>query len=78
MDISGIIQILQTIVTSLPGAITTAKQLYDLGAKLYETANGKAPSAAEQAQLESQIDSDVMEALTPLPPAQPGDPDFTG
>lgn len=77
MEITAIIAILQTVVQELPGAITTVEQLYALGTKFFAAANGTAPTAAEQAQLQSAIDSDVADALTPLPDPQPGDPDAT-
>lgn len=76
MPIATIIALLQTVVANLPGAITTAGQLYDLGKKFFETTNGKAPTTAEIVALEAAIDADVIEALKPLPPAQPGDPDY--
>ena len=76
MPIAAIIAILQTVIQELPGAITTVEQLYALGTKFFTAANGTAPTSDEQTQLEVAIDSDVTEALTPLPPAQAGDPDF--
>lgn len=76
MTIAAIITILQTVVAELPGAITTVEQLYALGQKFFTATNGTAPTADEVAQLRAQIDSDVADALTPLPPAVPGDPDF--
>jgi hypothetical protein len=74
--ITTVISVLQLIVQNMPGAITTAQSLYDLGNKLFATIGGRAPTADEQDQLEAQIDSDVIDALSPLPPAQQGDPDF--
>lgn len=76
MGIAEIIAVLQVVVAQLPGAITTAEQLYDLGSKLFATVNGREPTDAEVEELEAQIDADVAESLTPLPPAQPGDPDY--
>lgn len=76
MPIASIIALLQTVVSTLPGAITTATQLYDLGKKFFAVTNGTAPSADEMLQLQAAIDADVAIALQPLPPAQPGDPDF--
>lgn len=76
MEIGAIIAILQTVVTELPGAITTVTQLVDLGKKFFSAANGRDPTPDEIAQLRAQIAADVAEALTPLPPAQPGDPDY--
>lgn len=73
----SVIAILQVVVANLPGAITTAEQLYDLGMKLYATTNGTEPTDADKAQLQAAIDADLIVALTPLPPAQAGDPDFT-
>jgi len=78
MGVAGIIAILQVVVANIPGAITTAEQLYDLGKKLFATINGVDPTEDELAALEAAIDSDVIEALSPLPPPQPGDPDFKG
>ncbi len=75
--IPAIIAILQTVITELPGAITTVEQLYALGSKFFTAANGTEPTADEQTQLRTAIDADVAEALTPLPPAQQGDPDFS-
>jgi hypothetical protein len=76
MPIASIIAILQVIVANLPGAITTASQLVDLGTKLFSTINGKAPTADEIMQLQAAIDADVTLALAPLPEPQVGDPDF--
>lgn len=76
MDVAGIIAILQVVVENLPGAINTGSELVDLGKKLFSTINGREPTAAEIANLETQIDADVADALEPLNPAQPGDPDF--
>lgn len=76
MNITGIIGILQTILVNLPGAVTTAQQLTDLGAKLYASINGHEPTEAEKTELQAAIDSDVIQALIPLPEAQPGDPDY--
>lgn len=76
MPIAAIIAILQTVITELPGAIRTGQQLYELGKKFFSAANGREPTPEEVAELRAAIDADVAEALTPLPPAQPGDPDF--
>jgi hypothetical protein len=76
MPIASIIALLQVVVANLPGAISTTEQLVDLGKKFFAAANGTAPTAAEIAQLEAAIDADVTLALSPLPPAQPGDPDY--
>ena len=77
MPIAGIIALLQVVVANLPGAITTVEQVYDLGHKFFTSINGTAPTQAEKDQLNAAIDADVATALVPLPPAQPGDPDFT-
>ena len=77
MPIAGIISLLQLVVANLPGAITTATQLYDLGHKFFTSINGQAPTQAEKDQLNAAIDADVATALEPLPPAQPGDPDYS-
>lgn len=76
MGVAEIISILLLVVKELPGAIETTTQLIDLGKKLFATVNGREPTEQEVADLEEQIEADVAEALTPLPPAQPGDPDY--
>jgi len=74
--VATVVAILQTVIQELPGAITTAQALYSLGQKFFQTIAGRAPTADEVKQLEDQIDADVITALEPLPPAQPGDPDY--
>ena len=76
MDIAAIIGILQIVVQELPGAISTVEDLYGLGVKFATALNGTEPSDADKAALEAAIKSDLAEALTPLPDAQPGDPDY--
>ena len=76
MGVAEIISILLLVVRELPGAIQTVEQLVDIGKKMFATVNGREPTEQEIADLEEQIASDVAEALTPLPPAQPGDPDY--
>lgn len=78
MPIAAIIAILQTVITELPAAITTVQQLYALGTKFFAAVHGREPTQAEIDELRAAIDADVAEALEPLPPAQPGDPDFKG
>lgn len=70
------IALLQVVIENLPGAIRTATQLYDLGEKLFTSLQGREPTEDEKAQLRAEIDADVALALAPLPPAQPGDPDY--
>lgn len=76
MEVAAAIQLLQIIVANAPGAITTAEQLYAIGQEFMSTTNGTPPTADEITTLRASIDADVATALTPLPGAQPGDPDF--
>lgn len=76
MGVAEVISILLLVVRELPGAISTVEQLVDIGKKMFATVNGREPTEQEIADLEEQIAADVAEALTPLPPAQPGDPDY--
>lgn len=76
MGVAEIIGILLLVVKELPGAIKTTTELIDLGQKMFATVNGREPTPEEVADLEAQIEADVAEALTPLPPAEPGDPDY--
>ncbi len=77
MNVASVIALLQVVAQALSGAITTAEQLVDLGSKFMKTINGTDPTPEDIAALRAAIDADVAQALTPLPPAQPGDPDFT-
>lgn len=76
MGAMEIVSILLLVVKELPGAITTVEQLVDIGKRLFETTNGRPPTPEEEAAIEAAIMRDVAEALTPLPPAEPGDPDY--
>jgi len=76
MNVASVIALLQVVVSELPGAITTVEQLVSLGSKFMATTNGTDPTADEIAALRAAVDADVAEALSPLPPAQSGDPDF--
>jgi len=76
MGIAAIISLLQVVLKELPGAITTAEQLYNLGVKFAETTKGSGLTDQERSDLKAAIATDLAEALTPLPPAQPGDPDY--
>lgn len=78
MNVAAVIKVLQVILTELPGAVTTADQLVELGSKFMKASNGTAPTAQEIVDMRAAIDEDVAEALSPLPPAQPGDPDYRG
>lgn len=77
MNVSEVISLLQVVAASLPGAIKTSEELVSLGSKFYATINGEEPNPEEIAALRAAVDADVKLALTPLPPAQPGDPDYT-
>lgn len=76
MDFSTIIALLNVVVANLPGAIKTAEELYALGVQFFGVINNKPLTEEQRTALYAQIDADVAEALTPLPPARPGDPDF--
>lgn len=76
MNAAAIMALVQVVIQELPGAITTIQQLMDLGKKFFATANGREPTDSDIKDLEAAIDADVAAALTPLPPAEPGDPDY--
>lgn len=78
MDIATIVSLLKVAVTEAPSIISTGVDLVNLGTKFYETVNGTKPTDDEIAQLRAAVDADVAIALTPLPAAQPGDPDYVG
>jgi hypothetical protein len=76
MNFGMVVTLLQQVITYAPGVISTAEQLYTLGEKFAATLKGEEPTPEEIAALRANIDADVTIALAPLPPAQPGDPDY--
>lgn len=76
MNVALIIQLLQAVISAAPTVIQTGEQLYDLGIKFAHTLKGSEPTPEEIAALRAQIAIDIAIALEPLPPAQPGDPDY--
>lgn len=70
-SIATIIQILQAVIAAMPSVISTAEELYTIGQKVFETLNGRVPTDQEIADLQTQIDADVAEALTPIPDDPP-------
>ncbi len=76
MTIAVVLGLLQTVIENLPGAVATGSQLYALGEKFFATVKGRPPTQAEKDALRAAIAIDLAEALTPLPPAQLGDPDY--
>ena len=76
MNMAAISALLAIVIQELPGAITTIGQLVSLGEKFAASIKGEALSDADRASLRAQIETDVAAALTPLDPAQPGDPDY--
>lgn len=72
-----VLALLPIILQQLPGAVTTGEQLYDIGLRFYKSLHdGNDPTPEEVAQLRAAIETDENEALTPLLPPQPGDPDY--
>lgn len=75
MNVATIVNLLTVVSQVLPGAIATAEQLVDLGARFHATLEGREPTAEEIAALRAAVDADVAIALAPLPPPRPDDPD---
>lgn len=62
-----------------PTIIQTVDQIKPFAARLIDTIQGKTDiTDAELAELQAMVDALFAEAAKPLPPAQPGDPDYTG
>lgn len=75
--------ILTTVITAIglftkfaPTAVESAKKLYDFGSALYNNLAGTGLTKEQSAELEKKCDEMFERFMTPLPPAQPGDPDY--
>lgn len=62
----------------LPTAIKTGQNLMPFAEDLYKQISGQELSDDERAQLRARVDAAYARAEEPLPPPQPGDPDYTG
>ena len=80
MDPSAIASIVLTAVSTLikvaPQVIQTVKDFKPYAEALYGELTGQAPNDDQRATLAAGIDALFARLETPLPPAQPGDPDY--
>ena len=75
------IEVVSTILLKLlqaaPTIIQTVENVRPMAARLVDAIQGKTELSEEEiAQLQAGVDALLDEAMTPLPPAQPGDPDY--
>lgn len=80
MDTSAIISIVLTAVSTLvkvaPQVMQTVTDLKPYAQALYQELTGQAPTSDQNAALAAGIDALFARLETPLPAAQPGDPDY--
>lgn len=67
----------ETLAKLAPTFVSTWTDLKPFAVDLYTQFKGSAPTADELTVLEAQIDALAARLQVPLPPAQPGDPDYT-
>ena len=80
MDVSVVLSMVlsavQTFIKVEPQLAQTVNDLKPFAVALYQEWTGQAPTAAQETLIVSSIDAMFGRLETPLPPAQPGDPDF--
>jgi len=74
--ITTITTVIETAIKLEPQIIQGLNNLKIFGAALYQAFTGNAISADDQTTLEATIDNLYSQIVVPLPPAQPGDPDY--
>lgn len=78
MDIlATVLTVVETLTKLAPTFVSTWTDLKPFATTLYTQFKGSAPTADELTALEAQIDALAARLQIPLPPAQPGDPDYT-
>jgi len=81
MDIAAILDIVSQAVSIatkvFPVVETTVANVKVFATQLFQSLNGGTAATADQtAQIEAMVDSLFAQLEEPLPPAQPGDPDY--
>jgi hypothetical protein len=74
--LASVLTVIETLTKLAPTFVSTWNDLKPFAAQLYTQFKGEQPTDAELVDLEAQIDALATRLQIPLPPAQPGDPDF--
>ena len=74
--ISLVLSAVETFIKVEPQIVQTVKDLRPFAEALYQKWTGQAATAAQQTQISDGIDALFARLEVPLPPAQPGDPDY--
>lgn len=78
MDIlATVLTVVETLTKLAPTFVSTWTDLKPFAVDLYTQFKGSKPTEDELTVLEAQIDALAARLQAPLPPAQPGDPDYT-
>lgn len=77
MEVLGtVLTVLQTLVKFAPTVIQAGADLKPFAVALYERLKGQELTTDERAVVEAGVDALYARLMEPLPPAQPGDPDY--
>jgi hypothetical protein len=68
--------VLLKLIEAAPTVIKTIDDVTPLATRLIAVAKGQKVTAEQQAEIETLVDALYAESQEPLPPAQPGDPDY--
>jgi len=71
-----VLTVLELLAKALPTAIKVGTDLKPFAVSLYKQFKGSDLTEAERAELEAAVDAQFASFMRPLPPAQPGDPDY--
>lgn len=73
---SVVLSAVETLIKVAPQVVQTIKDLKPYAVALYHELAGQPPTSDQRATLEAGVDALFARLETPLPPAQPGDPDY--
>ena len=75
--LATVLQVIEVLAKLEPVFVSTWTNLKPFATALYTQFKGTPPDEATLRSMEAQIDALAAALQVPLPPAQPGDPDFT-
>lgn len=71
-----VLTVLELLAKAVPVIIKTGTDLKPFAVSLYKQFKGSDLTEAERTELEAAVDAQYANFMRPLPPAQPGDPDY--
>ena len=76
--LTSVLTVIETLTKLAPVFVSTWNDLKPFATELYAQFKGTQPTPEELTELETQLDALAVRLQQPLPPAQPGDPDYAG